>query len=232
MKQVLPFIMILFIIRTATAQLQVGIEAGGLVNQLVGFGKPQDFEYCTSPVGGIFFDATVSSTTSVFSEIRYERRNMEYRDTIPFIVNGKIHVIEKTDYISFPVHLKFRAGDGIYNTYIMFGGEISVPLIQHQDLDITIENLPVPPADYANFNHSSYDYGITAGMGIQAKAFILKGGMYYSLHNFYQGDNILEIRHAFLYATVGLVFNYHAPQLYHRTSTLKSIKYKIKHAFK
>lgn len=231
MKRLIIISLFLFVFAPAKAQLYFGIEAGGLLNQLTGFAKPQKTKIGGGPVIGAFTDGYISQNTSVFTELRYEHRSFEFWDTIPFIEAGKIHVIEKTHCIALPVQLKFKAGDGIFSSFFAIGGEIAIPFIHRQTLDITIDGLQIPPDDYANFKPSFYDYGLIATLGFQARSFVMKGGVYYGLRNFYQGKNIIEVRQMFANITMGFFFNYRAPSLYRRTSPFENIKNRLGRTF-
>jgi len=214
------------------AQFIFGTEAGLLRNELIGFGKPANPQPRTSILAGFFTDYYISEQTSVFTEYRYERRGFIFDDTIPYLNESKIHVEEYNDCISVPVHLKFRAGDDIYNSFLLFGAEFSVPFWTHQVLNVTIQDLAVDGERYTSFKHNRFDYGLTTGFGLQLNSFYTKFGIYYGLGNFYQGRNIMEIRNAYGYITVGAAFNYDPPQLYRKSSPIKNLKYRLKKAFR
>jgi hypothetical protein len=168
---------------------------------------------------------------SVRTELTFTPKKYQFSDEIDFLENAQYRVFETNSYLTVPVLLTFRQGDDVINAFLNFGPEFSLLVKHERDLSATSNGLEISGEPYYNFDLNPYDFGLSAGGGIQFRNFIADSRVFLSLHPLYSGNESLEMRYSNVFVNLAYIINYIPPSNFSRPTTWKSFKYKLKHLF-
>ncbi len=181
---------------------------------------------------GGFVNFRLSYIMSVRTELSYTVKKYQFSDEIDFLEDARYRVSETNTYLTVPVLLTFKQGDDVINAFINFGPEFALLIKHERDLSATSNGLEISGEPYYSFDLNPYDFGLSAGGGIQFRNFIADSRIFLSLHPLYAGNESLEMRYSNVFVNLAYIINYQPPSNFSRPTTWKSFKYKLRNLFR
>lgn len=216
---------------TFSQSIHFGLKGGINRTSLTGPEAPSLSDYKLSYNFGAFINQEISYIASVRYELHLTSKKFAFSRPIDFLENATLDAAETNSYLTLPVLFTFRTGDNVLNGFVNFGPEAAF-LIRHQrDLTAVSNGLEISAEPYYNYNVYAYDFGLSAGGGLQIRNFILDTRAFLSLHPLYSDKDSPENRYVNWYVNLSYIINYRPPRDFSRTNAWKQFKYNLKHLF-
>ncbi len=228
------FILSLFsftIVSSFSQDIRFGIKGSGNLCGLYGPDEPSSYKMQTGFSGGLFLDSRFAEHMSSQVELNFTRYNFQFSEHIDYIEDAYFNVVERNDYISLPVVLKYKRGYEILFWYFSFGGQVSVLTKHKRDVSAYSKKQIIDSKTYYNFKTNWYDYGLNISAGFQFKPITIGLSYYISMRSLYKEMNSREMRYKVLNLNISYQFNYRNPHPYDRKKGMKGLKYKLKNLF-
>ncbi len=231
---IISFLLLILFSFSSKAQYytKFGVKATANLCGLWGPDKPDYFSETWGYGAGVFFNFPIGDNLYSVLEFNYDRRTFDFTEPLYLIDNSLLKITEKNDFIEIPLMLKLRKGDEVSSVHILFGWQASFLLKNQTFATATVLSHAIDAADYYDYKNNFYDFGFATGIGFTVKAFTLDMRYYMSMRNIHKGETIREMRYRLINLSLAYQFNYVAPRLFRKNSTIKNLKYKFKRAFK
>lgn len=218
-------------ISSFSQDVRFGIKGSGNVCGLYGPDEPASYKMQYGFSGGLFIDSRFAEHMSTQVDLNFTRYNFQFSESIEHLEDAYFNIVERNDYISLPVVLKYKRGYEILFWYFSFGGQASVLVKHKRDVKAYSRSLIIDSKSYYNFKPNWYDYGLNLSAGFQFKPITIGVTYYASMRSLYEKMNAREMRYKIFNLNVSYQFNYKNPHPYDRKKGMKGLKYKLKNLF-